>query len=152
MQALKKDLTYKSGYPNELQKKLDMPLSDRLKQARNDKKMSAMKVVRELKMQGITIGHTSLQGYEAKEGIANHRYPSLPVLVALARFYDVSLDFLFGLSDDKNYRRPPLKEQLYRDIKILLNSDETLFYEGEQLTLKQRELLKNSLDLTLVRF
>lgn len=152
MQALTKELTYKSGYPTELQKKLDMPLSDRLKEARNSKKMSAMQVVRELKQKGISIGHTSLQGYEAKEGSMNHRYPSLPILVALAKFYEVSLDYLFGFTEIRNYTDKPLKGKVYRDIKVLLNSGEKLYYDGQELNPKQLELVRSSVDLTLIRF
>lgn len=151
MQAMK-EVQYKSGFPTELQKKLNMPLSDRLRDIRKSKKMSTRAVVRELKTQGISVGYTSLQGYEQPEGSMNHRYPSLPVLVALSKFYNVSLDYLFGLTEKKSYGEKPLKGEVYRDIKVLLNSGEQLLYDGVELSDKQLELVKSSLELTLVRF
>lgn len=152
MQALKNELKFKSSFPSPLQKKLNMPLSDRLKDARTYRKMTARYVVQELKTQGISIGYNSLMGYEAKEGSMNHRYPSLPVLVALAKFYEVSLDYLFGFTDVRSYQVKPLKGDVYRDVKLLLNSGEALAYDGEMLTPKQLELVRSSVDLTLVRF
>lgn len=150
MQALP-EVQYKSGFPTELQKKLNMPLSDRLRQIRKSKKMSTRQVVQELKKQGISVGYTSLQGYEQKEGSMNHRYPSLPVLVALAKFYEVSLDYLFGFTEVPDTAKP-LKAEVYRDIKILLNSGENLYYDGMALSSKQLDLVQSSVDLTLVRF
>ncbi len=149
---LMKEVQYKSGFPTELQKKLNMPLSDRLREIRKSKKLSTRAVVRELKEKGISVGYTSLQGYEQPEGSMNHRYPSLPILVALSKFYDVSLDYLFGLTEKKQYGKQPLKGEIYRDIKVLLNSGEQLLYDGVELSDKQLELIKSSLDLTLVRY
>ena len=69
-------------------------LNERLKSARNRKGLTSSGVVRALKQQGVSIGHSTLQGYEADENSLNHRYPSLSVLMELANFYEVSYDYL----------------------------------------------------------
>jgi hypothetical protein len=85
----------KSHYSNGFKKKIDrskydLPLNDRLKKARNRKGLSSAGVVQALKKQGISIGHSTLQGYEAHENSLNHRYPSLSVLITLADFYEIN--------------------------------------------------------------
>jgi transcriptional regulator with XRE-family HTH domain len=87
-------------HPQNLRPKYDYPLNHRLKMARIKKEMSAQAVVDALKKKGVDISHSSLQGYETDEDRPNHRYPSIHALVALAKFYGCSLDYLFGLTDD----------------------------------------------------
>lgn len=134
---------YKSGFPREVQRgKHDLIINDRLKQARNRKGLSALGVVKKLAKQGINIGHSTLQGYEADEKSLNHRYPSLPVLLQLADFYGCSVDYLMGVSD----RFKPNTGTRDQDVKDLLESRHTVTYNGVKLNKRQRELLITHLD------
>lgn len=45
------------------------------------------------------IGYRALQCYEY-----NERYPDFPGLIAIADFFNVSLDYLVGRSDDRERR------------------------------------------------
>jgi transcriptional regulator with XRE-family HTH domain len=125
--------------------KHNLMVNERLKAARNRKGLSSAGVVRELeKKRKIKIGHSTLQGYEADENSLNHRYPSLPVLVALADFYGCSLDYLFGLTDRFKPQKLTIKEM---DIKDLLESHKKpVAYNGSTLDRKQREIILKVLD------
>jgi transcriptional regulator with XRE-family HTH domain len=134
---------YKSGFPREVHRgKYDLMINERLKAARNRKGLSAAGVVKKLQKQGIKIGHSTLQGYEADESSLNHRYPSLPVLVQLADFYGCSLDYLFGISDKY---KPSTGTREY-DVKDVLECRGTVAYNGIKLTQRQREYLITQLD------
>lgn len=134
---------YESGFPKKpVRNKYNLKLNQRLKSARNRKGLSSASVVKELKKIGISIGHSSLQGYEADENSLNHRYPSLTVLMELAEFYDCSIDYLLGLSDTFE-RDKPKKKSI--DIYDLLDSENTLFYDGIKLSKQQMRLAKNIL-------
>lgn len=135
---------YQSGFPkNPVRKKYNLKLNVRLKSARNRKGLSSASVVKELKKKGISIGHSSLQGYEADENSLNHRYPSLTVLMDLSNFYDCSLDYLLGFSDV--FERNAPKEEEY-DVFDLLESDKKVFYNGIKLTNSQRKQIKSILN------
>jgi transcriptional regulator with XRE-family HTH domain len=143
--ATKKEVKeqYPSGFSKKMvRNKYDLPLNVRLKGARNRKGLSSASVVKELKKQGINIGHSTLQGYEADENSLNHRYPSLNALIALASFYDVSFDYLFGLSD--KFTPHQLPDNL--DIKDILDGNHPIVYNGIKLTRKQRESVTEYMD------
>lgn len=140
---------YRSGFPKEVQRnKHNLQVNERLKKARNFKEMSTARVVKELQKQGISIGHSTLQGYEANEASLNHRYPSLPVLYALSDFYDVSIDYLFGLTDtmERVTKRIP-KNDLKQEIK----HNPLMNWNGRVLTEKQRELITAQIEFLLNR-
>ena len=138
---------YKSGFPKEVQRsKHNLCINERLKAARNRKGLSAAGVVKKLAKRGISIGHSTLQGYEADETSLNHRYPSLPTLVELAEFYGCSLDYLFGLTDRFKPHALSPKEV---DVKDLLESRSTIAYNGIKLTKKQKEIISEKLDMIL---
>lgn len=135
---------YESGFRKEVRRnKYNLTINERLKAARNRKGLSAAGVVKALKTQGISIGHSTLQGYEADENSLNHRYPSLPVLVELAEFYGCSLDYLFGTSDRF---RPQLLGTKDTDIRDLLESSKSTSYNGIKLNKEQKDLIINILD------
>jgi transcriptional regulator with XRE-family HTH domain len=149
MQAVKTEPTSQNRnvFPkNMTRNKYNLPLNERLKNARNRKGLSSAGVVQALKKKGISIGHSTLQGYEADENSLNHRYPSLSVLYDLATFYDVSLDYLFGISDKF---RPSHISPKATDIRDLVESRNTVMYNGVKLTEKQRESVVRHLDKLL---
>jgi transcriptional regulator with XRE-family HTH domain len=136
---------YESGFPKTVQRnKYNLCVNERQKAARHRKGLSAAGVIKKLAKQGISIGHSTLQGYEADENSLNHRYPSLPVLVELAKFYGCSLDYLFGTSD--RFKPSPLSAT---DIKDLLDGRNAVSYNGKKLTKKQREIISERLDMIL---
>jgi transcriptional regulator with XRE-family HTH domain len=136
---------YESGFPKQIiRNKYNLVLNERLKNARNRKGLTSSGVVRALKQQGVSIGHSTLQGYEADENSLNHRYPSLSVLMELANFYEVSYDYLFGISD--KYTPQHLGISHNTDIRDIIESRTALMYNGVKLTKKQREGLIEQLD------
>jgi transcriptional regulator with XRE-family HTH domain len=139
---------YSNGFPkNMVRSKHNLPLNERLKNARNRKGLSSAGVVQALKKKGVSIGHSTLQGYEADENSLNHRYPSLMVLIELANFYEVSFDYLFGISD--KFTPQHLSISHNTDIKDLLESRTSIMYNGVKLSKKQRESMVQHLDKLL---
>ena len=135
---------YESGFPKKVSRsKHNLKINERLKAARNRKGLSAAGVVKKLEKQGISIGHSTLQGYEADENSLNHRYPSLPVLIGLAEFYGCSLDYLIGTSD--KFKSASFSRET--DLKDLFESKNPLTFNGEKLTKKQRDTFLGQLDL-----
>lgn len=134
---------YDSGFPKKvIRHKHNLTLNERLKAARNRKGLSAAQVVKKLEKQGVTIGHSTLQGYEADENSLNHRYPSLPVLMQLSIFYGCSIDYLFGITD----RFRPNTGKQEADIKDALEGRGQVMYNGVKLNKRQREFLVAHLD------
>jgi transcriptional regulator with XRE-family HTH domain len=134
---------YSNGFKKNIQRnKYDLPLNERLKNARNRKGLSSAGVVQALKKQGISIGHSTLQGYEAHETSLNHRYPSLSVLITLANFYEVSYDYLFGISDKFT---PYQLSSKGVDILDYLESDSPVMYNGVKLSNEQRNFVADYL-------
>jgi transcriptional regulator with XRE-family HTH domain len=136
---------YESGFPKQIiRNKYNLVLNERLKNARNRKGLTSSGVVRALKQQGVSIGHSTLQGYEADENSLNHRYPSLSVLMELANFYEVSYDYLFGISDKFTPQHLGIGHNA--DIRDIIESRTAIMYNGVKLTEKQREGLIEQLD------
>jgi transcriptional regulator with XRE-family HTH domain len=134
---------YKSGFPKEMTRnKYNLKINERLKAARKRKKLSAMAVVEGLKKEGVSIGHSTLQGYEAAESNLNHRYPSLPVLMRLAEFYDCSLDYLFGVTDRFKPVNINPKEV---EILDLLESAATITFRGKKINKTRKKLIAKKL-------
>jgi transcriptional regulator with XRE-family HTH domain len=125
---------YESGFPKKIiRNKYDMVINKRLKEARTKKGFSLAKAVRELEARGIKTGVSTIQGYEAEEDNANHRYPSLNMLLALANLYDCSMDFVFGLSDEVS--RPS------KDIAFQIENNQTVLWQGKEITSGQKAIL-----------
>lgn len=126
--------------------KYNLPINHRLKMARIRMEMSAQGVVNALAKQGIEVGHSSLQGYEANEKSHNHRYPSTSTLYDLAKFYGVSMDYLFGLSDkfEPESDRAPTSD-LEQEIKYNFQ----LSWKNKRLSKKQRAAILASIQTIL---
>lgn len=137
---------YESGFRKEIARpKHNLMINERLKAARNRKKMSAQAVVNTLKEQGVSVGHSTLQGYEADEQSLNHRYPSIVMLIELANFYGCSMDYIFGMSD--RFKTYELGKET--DLRDLLDSRKSISYNGRKLTKAQREKVISRLDKLL---
>lgn len=128
--------------------KFSIPINHRLKMARIRKELSAQSVVDALKKRGISIGHSTLQGYEADENSANHRFPSISAIYTLAKFYDVSVDYLFGLTE---CHEPPTKRIPKNDFKHELASNKQLHWGGKIVSKDQRKLISAQIDFILSR-
>lgn len=78
--------------------KKDVILYERLKELRKEHSLEIDVVARFL-----GVSEHTYAGYEAKPNATMHRSPSLDKLVNLARFYNVSLDYLLGLDNKPAY-------------------------------------------------
>lgn len=137
---------YKSGFAKEVHRsKHNLLINERLKAARNRKGLSAQGVVNALKKKGVSLGHSTLQGYEADEKSLNHRYPSLIMLIELSNFYGCSLDYIFGKSE----RFKPYELGKETDLRDMLDSRKPIGYNGVKLTKEQRDAVLHQLDLVL---
>lgn len=138
---------YKSGYPIEsamTRTRYDLKVNSGLKAARRLKGYSLPKVHKMLQDQGYSYGLSTMRAYEANEKSTNHRYPSLNTLLILAKIYDCSLDYIFGISDNP---KPPID-----DIKTLLQSDRIVKWGDHVLNSEEKKELiyrfeKSSLDM-----
>jgi transcriptional regulator with XRE-family HTH domain len=131
----------------EIRTKYNLPLNQRLKKAREKKGLSSQQVVNMLKKQGINIGHSTLQGYEADESSLNHRYPHISALKDLADFYGVSTDYLFGRTDVMKVS----KKRVAPDFKNELQSNRIVAWDGKALTREQSDILLAEIDAILAR-
>lgn len=86
----------------------------RLKQLRKSKKIMSKELASILNLTAHTI-----QNYE--NGI---REPKFDTLVTIAKYFNVSLDYLFGLTDDPVLREEELSEEWKIVGKIFLMSEE----------------------------
>jgi transcriptional regulator with XRE-family HTH domain len=139
--VLDTDKFYESGFPKDMKrKKFGLPISDRLKEARNYSGLSLSQVETELgKVQdlGIKAIRSTIQGYEAPETNKNHRYPSLYVFYNLCKIYNVNVNYLMGFSD--NITKP--SEDIYDE----LNND-NIFWKGKKITNGQKALILEKID------
>lgn len=70
--------------------------SERIKELRSEKGLSLRDTEKELKAKGINIDFTSISKYERGE-----REPSVSDAGKLADYYNVSVDYLVGTTDDR---------------------------------------------------
>lgn len=68
---------------------MEILLGQRLKELRNERKLTQKQVAEALNLNSVTYLH-----YEKSQ-----REPSLEVLADMAKFYNVSVDYLLGLTD-----------------------------------------------------
>ncbi len=54
----------------------------------------------------------------------NKQYPSVEVLIQLCQTFDVSADYLLGLSDDKNFNTSTLTDEQLQIVLRLINEFE----------------------------
>ena len=121
-------------YPNNGKRnKYNLDLNQRLKNVRNKRNMSIRKVVALLELRGVSTGVSTIQGYEADETTANHRYPSPYMILQLAKLYGCSTDYFFGISDEM--------ERQSLDIQTQLLDYEKSYWNGQEITAGQKALL-----------
>jgi transcriptional regulator with XRE-family HTH domain len=122
---------YESGFPKVMNRgKYDLHVNSRLKEARNRRGYSLAKVKNLLALQGTPTGRSTIQGYEADENNINHRYPSLHMLLQLAKLYNCSLDYIFGLSDMFEQQTNQLNEYLENNKEDILWHDKPISKEA----------------------
>lgn len=89
---------------------------ERLEDLRKEKKLSFEQLSKQLAERGISISHTNLKNYEINDPL-HHLYGrtrsmSIEYLVAFADFYDVSVEYLLGLSNSRKREYHDVSEQL----------------------------------------
>jgi transcriptional regulator with XRE-family HTH domain len=129
---------YESGFPKEIKRsKHDLPISDRLFNARKFRKLSLQDVTDILEKRfEIKTRKTTIQGYEVDEDNLNHRYPSLHILYRICQIYNVNVDYIFGFSDEMERPSQDLFENLDNGIGV--------YIEGVKMTSKEIGLLKDN--------
>ena len=84
---------------------------DKLRALRMEKKLTQNDLAARLGIVG-----ASVSSYEK-----NKQYPSVEVLIQLCQTFDVSADYLLGLSDDKNFNTSTLTEEQLQIVLRLIN-------------------------------
>ena len=87
---------------------------DKLRALRMEKKLTQNDLAARLGIVG-----ASVSSYEK-----NKQYPSVEVLIQLCQTFDVSADYLLGLSDDKNFNTSTLTEEQLQIVVRLINEFE----------------------------
>lgn len=87
---------------------------DKLRALRMEKKLMQNDLAARLGIVG-----ASVSSYEK-----NKQYPSVEVLIQLCQTFDVSADYLLGLSDDKNFNTSTLTEEQLQIVLRLINEFE----------------------------
>ena len=87
---------------------------DKLRALRMEKKLTQNELAARLGIVG-----ASVSSYEK-----NKQYPSVEVLIQLCQTFDVSADYLLGLSDDKNFNTSTLTEEQLQIVLRLINEFE----------------------------
>lgn len=89
---------------------------ERLEDLRKEKKLSFEQLSKRLAERGVNISHTNLKNYEINDPVhplyGRTRSMSIEYLVAFADFYDVSVDYLLGLSNSRKREYHDISEQL----------------------------------------
>ena len=89
---------------------------ERLEDLRKEKKLSFEHLSKQLAERGVSISHTNLKNYEINDPLhplyGRTRSMSIEYLVAFADFYDVSVEYLLGLSNSRKQEYNNISEQL----------------------------------------
>lgn len=89
---------------------------ERLEDLRKEKKLSFEQLSKQLAERGVNISHTNLKNYEINDPVhplyGRTRSMSIEYLVAFANFYDVSVEYLLGLSNSRKQEYHNISEQL----------------------------------------
>ena len=87
---------------------------DKLRALRIEKKLTQNDLAARLGIVG-----ASVSSYEKSK-----QYPSVEVLIQLCQIFDVSADYLLGLSDDKNFNTSTLTDEQLQIVLRLINEFE----------------------------
>ena len=87
---------------------------DKLRALRMEKKLTQNDLAARLGIVG-----ASVSSYEKSK-----QYPSVEVLIQLCQIFDVSADYLLGLSDDKNFNTSTLTDEQLQIVLRLINDFE----------------------------
>ena len=87
---------------------------DKLRALRMEKKLTQNDLAARLGIVGTTVS-----SYEKSK-----QYPSVEVLIQLCQIFDVSADYLLGLSDDKNFNTSTLTDEQLQIVLRLINEFE----------------------------
>jgi len=87
---------------------------DKLRALRMEKKLTQNDLAARLAIVG-----ASVSSYEKSK-----QYPSVEVLIQLCQIFDVSADYLLGLSDDKNFNTSTLTDEQLQIVLRLINEFE----------------------------
>lgn len=111
---------------------------ERLEDLRKEKKLSFEQLSKQLAERGVNISHTNLKNYEINDSehplYGRTRSMSIEYLVAFADFYDVSVEYLLGLSNSRKREYHNISEQLGlcdTAIEALVHCKENSCREGE---------------------
>ena len=89
---------------------------ERLEDLRKEKKLSFEQLSKQLAERGVNISHTNLKNYEINDPVhplyGRTRSMSIEYRVAFADFYDVSVEYLLGLSNSRKQEYHNISEQL----------------------------------------
>ena len=81
----------------------DYIFAERIKNLRLEAELSTEEVAQRLQAYGVKLNRSTLSRYETGACDA-----TLKVAAALSEIYNVSLDYIVGLSDEKNGKFPPV--------------------------------------------
>ena len=87
---------------------------DKLRALRMEKKLTQNDLAARLGIVGAAVS-----SYEKSK-----QYPSVEVLIQLCQIFDVSADYLLGLSDDKNFNTSTLTDEQLQIVLRLINEFE----------------------------
>jgi transcriptional regulator with XRE-family HTH domain len=132
---------YESGFPKSIHRQnLNIPLNDRLRYARERKKLTLAMVTKELNKTGVNCALSTVQSYEISKDSMNRRYPSIKMLISLANLYDCSTDFLLGISEEPNRYTPDIHKQFennrtmaWKDTRVDQHQKDMIMYKIDQI-------------------
>lgn len=119
-------------------------LSDRLKESRERKNLKQTQV-----KEKTGINNKTLSGYE--NGVS---VPDPETLTKLADLYDVSVDYLYGRADRRQYYDLTKKDEkdIAKDMENLvneLNGDSALAFDGEPMDEETKRLVAQAIESNL---
>lgn len=86
-----------------------MTFGERFKQLRLEKGLKQQELIEEFnKAYGYNFSKSSISQYEN-----NKKKPEINALISFASYFDVSIDFLLGISENKNHTIIPIKDNQY---------------------------------------
>ena len=85
---------------------------------------------------------SAVSGYENDDQI-----PPVDVLVSIARLFDVSVDYLVGLENERTYSTSELNEAQIELLDALLSEFHSPSSNGKQLSARQIEILQRLFDI-----